>query len=141
MPEIHKIQVPFKIKRASNLIHLSMVAYFTYVVLLEFLTEEHTFLGHGFGTFAIGILIVGVMVLLAFQIGSGHNWARIAFTALFAVNVFGMVPAILHGFELGPLLGITATAMYGLQLFAIVLLFSRDNTHYYRTKREQFNEE
>jgi hypothetical protein len=142
MSEAEELQIPVKIKRAAAIIHLSLLVSVAYVFVIEVFTVENTFLGASGSLFFVGMFTLLVMVMLAFQIGFGKNWARLAFALVFGVTILSLYPVLQANFKLNPVVGGLKVLISVLQLLAVFLLFSRDNTHYYRLKRERLmNEE
>jgi hypothetical protein len=142
MSEAEKLQIPTKIKRAATVIHLSLLVTVAYVFVIEAFTTETTFIGESTEIFMVGMFTMLFMVMIAFQIGFGKNWARLAFAIVFGFSVLSLYPILQANFKLNSVVGGLKILISALQLLAVFMLFSRDNTHYYRLKRERLmNEE
>jgi hypothetical protein len=86
------------------------------------------------GTSVTGIL---VCVALTIAIARGHNWARLTWAILFVVGML-FTPMIVNRLpEIGPYWIINMVVQLGLQVVALVGLFSRDASAWFRQHVQQ----
>jgi hypothetical protein len=76
------------------------------------------------------------MAFLIFKISTGKNWARITYLVLFIIGMLPAVPVILGEFSRLPVVGALSLAQVGLQLFALVLLFTKPGSGWFRKVAE-----
>jgi len=88
----------------------------------------------GFSVF-ITIFVFAFMVLLIFKIGKGRNWARVTFLILFVIGIPLSVPVLLLTFSKNPFFGIINIIQILLQLAAMVLLFQKRSSDWYKNMK------
>jgi cytochrome c biogenesis protein ResB len=96
--------------------------------------------GRGVMIFAvvIGLVILGLVVALVFQMRKGKNWARITLTVLGALGVLSSVRGIGDAFSaegIGPVIGIVSLLQVLLVIGAIVLMYMKDANPYFQQPR------
>jgi hypothetical protein len=84
----------------------------------------------------------GLWLWLAWAIGRGHNWARLAFTALFGILTLGLLFGLAEGGTRGTLPDvlpdlIAATVLWLVALAAMLLIFSKAASPYYQQEPAQ----
>lgn len=86
--------------------------------------------------FALTILlfVLGVFVLLVWKISIGRNWARITFLILTILGAYPSLRFLSHEFAMSPMYGAASLVQIGLQLCAIVLLFVKPASDWFRAR-------
>lgn len=86
--------------------------------------------------FALTILlfVLGVFVLLVWKISIGRNWARITFLILTILGAYPWLLGLSHEFAVSPVYGAASLVQVGLQLCAIVLLFVKPASDWFRAR-------
>ncbi|WKZ87329.1 hypothetical protein N5B55_21480 [Ralstonia pickettii] len=111
---------PPTVRAAVNMLWAS-IGFGLAKALLDF---NHLFVAATVKTFiATAVLTVVIMALLIFKTSSGANWARVTLLVLFAVGAI-LTPATLSlEFSRSSLVGALTVVQFGLQFFALALLF------------------
>jgi hypothetical protein len=85
----------------------------------------------GFTLFVL-VFTFAVLILLVLRIGAGRNWARIAFLILFIIGTVPTLPVVRDELERAPLVGVLSLLQLLLQIWALVLLFTRPGSAWFR---------
>jgi hypothetical protein len=85
----------------------------------------------GFTVFVL-VFTFAVLILLVLRIGAGRNWARIAFLILFIIGTVPTLPVVRDELERAPLVGALSILQLLLQIWALVLLFTRPGSAWFR---------
>ncbi|MFP4402973.1 MAG: hypothetical protein ACOC3X_00320 [Nanoarchaeota archaeon] len=100
---------------------------------LEVLIEQGFYFG-----LAIGFVIFTAFISLAiisffiYMIGKGKNWARIIFLVLFIIGIpFSILPLV-QSLMANPISGIIAIGQTILQIVALVLLFQKSSSDWFK---------
>jgi hypothetical protein len=78
------------------------------------------------------IFTFALIGFLIFKISAGKNWARITFLVLFIIGVLPTLPIVLGEFSRSPVVGALSVAQIGLQLYALLLLFTPPGRSWFR---------
>lgn len=78
------------------------------------------------------IFTFALIVFLIFRISAGKNWARIAYLVLFVIGTLPTVPIVLGEFSRSPVAGVLSVVQVGLQIYALVLLFTKPGSGWFR---------
>jgi len=130
-PEPNRTERPKKVQNAVTILYVTLG-----IGILRAVIEASANAQRAGLTFVIFVTLVvsAVMVFFIVMIGRGKNWARITFLVLF---LLGLVPAILpliRSFNLSPISGVLGFAQIVLQGLALVFLFQRQSSEWFRTK-------
>jgi hypothetical protein len=83
-------------------------------------------------------IAIVLWVWLAWANGRGHDWARLAFTAFFALITMSLIGALAnHAAVYARADLIVATALWLVGLAAVVLIFTKQSNPYYRREPAQ----
>src|ERR1017187_6529091 len=80
------------------------------------------------------ITMVGSMAVLIVMIGQRRNWARITFLILYLFGLILTVPALLFLLRVSPLSFFLTLALTVLQTVALILLFQREASEWFRAR-------
>ena len=81
-----------------------------------------------FHTFAV----IGLLGVLIYLIRQGRTWARITFLVWFVVGTPLAVVPLMRSFEASPISGLLGVAQTMIQVFALVLLFQKPSSDWFR---------
>ncbi|HMO52540.1 MAG TPA: hypothetical protein PKE26_15065 [Kiritimatiellia bacterium] len=85
----------------------------------------------------ITLFVLGIMWLFIHMIGKGRNWARITFLVLFIIGIpFSILP-LLNSLSANPISGLLGLGQTVLQLVALVFLFQRASSEWFRAMKSQ----
>jgi hypothetical protein len=85
----------------------------------------------GFTLFVL-VATFAVLILLVLKIAAGRNWARITFLILFIIGTVPTLPVVRDELERAPLVGGLSILQILLQIWALVLLFTRPGSAWFR---------
>jgi hypothetical protein len=85
----------------------------------------------GFTLFVL-VATFAVLILLVLKIAAGRNWARIVFLVLFIVGTVPTLPVVRDELERAPLVGALSILQILLQIWALVLLFTKPGSAWFR---------
>lgn len=88
----------------------------------------------GSQTFFTELVTLMVLVWLTYKIWVGRNWARIAFTVLFALGFIFYVPILLDFFRFSAVAGTVNLSQALLQLVALYLLFTGPSRRWFEAR-------
>lgn len=83
----------------------------------------------------LGLIGAGLWVLMALMNKRGHNWARIVATILFAFNTLGLISQLTNG-QAAMLTKIVSVVVWLVGLGAIVLLYNKDSSAYFKAPKQ-----
>lgn len=127
------IDLPKSITDSAKLIYVSALFGIINPIIVELTTEIKNFSNPI--NLAIILISTGVLVLFAYNINKGKNWARIIFTVLCGLGLLMSPFVISDSFKLNPIIGVLSLAQAILQILAVVLMFKRDSRKWYRMKK------
>ena len=81
------------------------------------------------------ILVLGIMGFFTFMIGMGKNWARITMLALFIIGIPFSVLPLLQSLAVNPISGLLGIAQTAGQAVALVFLFLKPSSDWFRQMR------
>jgi len=85
-----------------------------------------------------GILVVfSLMAMLIAMMRRGRNWARLALLVLFLLSLITSLGPLLHSLPLRPIPGGLGLAQYIFQLVALLCLFQKDASSWFRAKAKR----
>ncbi len=71
-----------------------------------------------------GLVAIGFWLCMAWSIGRGHRWPKVALPAFFAINLFGLFHGLLHGAATTSLPDLAvAVALCLVEFVAVLLVF------------------
>jgi hypothetical protein len=112
---------PLEIRRATNLVWVSLAVGLVKTSLQwPYLTALSSIALTGF-ILVFTLAIVGFLIL---KIGQGRNWARIVFLVFSALGFLPFLFVLRSEFARSPALGTLSVLQVGLQLFALLLIFT-----------------
>ena len=82
--------------------------------------------------FAVALCVLVLMALIVYLIGSGKSWARMVFLVLFLLGCPLAVRPLLRSLEATPVSGILGLLQIVMQLLALVLLFQRSASNWFK---------
>jgi len=85
----------------------------------------------GFTLFVL-VCTFAVLILLVLKIARGRNWARIVFLILFIIGTVPTLPVVRDELERAPLVGALSSLQIGLQIWVLVLLFTKPGSAWFR---------
>ncbi|MCG7500603.1 hypothetical protein MHM83_01840 [Tenacibaculum sp. Mcav3-52] len=127
------IDLPKSITDSAKLIYVSALFGIINPIIVELTTKIKNFSNPI--NLAIILISTGVLVLFAYNINKGKNWARIIFTVLCGLGLLMSPFVISDSFKLNPIIGVLSLAQAILQILAVVLMFKRDSRKWYRMKK------
>jgi hypothetical protein len=80
------------------------------------------------------VVALAIYALLIAKISSGRNWARMIFLVLMLADLLLSMPGVVGGFGRAPLGASMALAGAGLQVWALVLLFTDPGKAWFQKK-------
>lgn len=134
----NNIARPNKVSIAVKLLWITIVVGIIRSIIelpntLEVLIEQGFYFG-----LAIGFVIFTAFISLAiisffiYMIGKGKNWARIIFLVLFIIGIpFSILPLV-QSLMANPISGIIAIGQTILQIVALVLLFQKSSSDWFK---------
>lgn len=124
---------PKKVSSALMLIYITLAMGIIRFLLVASAKAEMS--GSRIATLILIIFVVfGIMAWFVAMIGRRKNWARIAFLVLFLIGLFPFVLALIQSFSISTLSGILGLAQTVLQGFALVLLFQKESSDWFRNR-------
>jgi hypothetical protein len=126
-------EIPKKIKLAANLIYLSLFVGFIKSVSYETLTNQKMLSDPQ--ALTVGIVTIILIGLLAYAIGQGKNWSRITLLILFILGMLGYPLLVLNEFQTNPIIGIVSIVQMGIQLYALIILFSGESKEWFKDQK------
>jgi hypothetical protein len=85
----------------------------------------------GFTLFVV-VCTYAVLILLVLKIARGRNWARIVFLILFIIGTVPTLPIVRDELERAPLVGALSILQILLQIWVLVLLFTKPGSAWFR---------
>ena len=83
----------------------------------------------------ITFLVLGIMWLFIHMIGKGRNWARITLLVLFIIGIpFSILP-LMNSLSANPISGLLGLGQSVLQIVALVFLFQRPSSDWFRAMK------
>jgi len=79
--------------------------------------------------------VLAVMWSLIYLIGKGRNWARITYLLVFVAPIPIALPDLLQVFRWSPWLASALLAQLVVQIVAVVLLFQKPSSEWFRQMR------
>ena len=114
---------------AAILTFLSNVAFWVGLVAIPAIPQV------SLGDYLSAILSLALMCFLAWKIHLGRNWARWIFTMLIVLGVLGLAVSFLFAMKvIPPSLWVVSSANTALDLIAVLLLFGREASSWFRPK-------
>ena len=129
MVEYENSQKPDSIARAMNLVWASLALGF---VRLAIDYQYMQSLGPVIVFNSIFVLVFAITAFLVFKMSAGRNWARITFLVLFVIGVIPTIPILLADFSRSAVSGGIGVIQAGLQLYALVLVFTEPGKHWFK---------
>jgi uncharacterized membrane protein len=80
----------------------------------------------------VALLTLAIIAFLIVMIGHRKNWARITFLILFLIGVLPSIPIYINSFTLNPLSGSVELIQAALEIIALVLLFQKESSSWFR---------
>jgi hypothetical protein len=123
------VQKPQPVVTAVNLLWASLA-----VGLVKMLMDFSNLTAVAPAAFTNFILIFTFALIgfLIFKISAGRNWARITFLVLFIIGVLPTLPIVLGEFSRSAVVGALSVAQIGLQVYALILLFTQPGNSWFR---------
>ena len=85
----------------------------------------------GFAMF-ITFVVLAIMWFFIYMIGKGRNWARITFLVLFIIGIPFAIMPLLQSLAANPISGFLGLAQTVIQIVALVFLFQKASTDWFR---------
>ena len=122
-------QKPQPVVTAVNLLWASLA-----VGLVKMLMDFSNLSGMAPAAFTNIILIFtfALIAFLIFKISAGRNWARITLLVMFIIGVLPTLPIVLDDFSRSAVVGALSVAQIGLQVYALILLFTQPGSSWFR---------
>jgi len=122
-------QKPQPVVTAVNLLWASLA-----VGLVKMLMDFSNLSGMAPAAFTNIILIFtfALIAFLIFKISAGRNWARITLLVMFIIGVLPTLPIVLDDFSRSAVVGALTVAQIGLQVYALILLFTEPGSSWFR---------
>jgi len=130
-PEPNRTERPKKVQNAVAILYVTLGIGILRAVIEASANAEKA--GLGFVIF-VTLIVSAVMVFFIVMIGRGRNWARITFLVLFLLGLIPSVLPIIRSFNLRPISGVLGLAQIILQALALVFLFQRESSEWFRAK-------
>lgn len=124
---------PDKITSALRLLYLTIgMGFFRSLMVISSQSQAYKSASEWFGIISSTLLVFGIFWILIRLIGMGRNWARIIFLVMFLFSfpysLYQLVVG-LSGYSLYRILGFAQIVM---QAVAMILLFQRQSSDWYR---------
>jgi succinate-acetate transporter protein len=81
---------------------------------------------------SIFVFVFVITAFLVLKMSAGRNWARITFLVLFVIGVIPTIPMLLADFSRSAVSGAIGVIQAGLQLYALVLVFTEPGKHWFK---------
>jgi hypothetical protein len=78
------------------------------------------------------IFTFALIGFLIFKISAGRNWARFTFLVMFIIGTLPILPIVMGEFSRSAVVGALSLAQIGLQVYALLLLFTRPGSSWFR---------
>jgi hypothetical protein len=129
METLPTAQKPQSVITAINLLWASLA-----VGLVKMLMDFSNLSAAAPAAFTNFILIFTFALIgfLIFKISSGRNWARVTFLVMFIIGVLPTLPIVLVEFSRSAVVGALSVAQIGLQVYALILLFTQPGSSWFR---------
>ena len=85
----------------------------------------------------VELLILGLGFILTYLISKGHNWARILFLIILILNMPALVYSALRNLSADPISGLTGTAVTIISITAVVFLFKKPSSAWFREMKSK----
>lgn len=126
--------IPYTVRRAIKLLYIALIAG-ALMILVTFLWDVQRGKAQEiFKTTGVIGIILGYLFywFLIDWIARGRNWARILFLVLTLFNILFFLVTFQHQFQSDPLQELMGLSVLGTNLVALILLFQRTSSDWYK---------
>ena len=124
---------PDKITSALRLLYLTIgVGFFRSLMVISSQAQAYKTASEWFGIVSSTLFVFGIIWILIRLIGMGRNWARIIFLVMFLITFPYSLYQLFVGLSGYSLYKIIGFAQIVMQAVALILLFQRQSSDWYR---------
>lgn len=124
---------PQRVSTAVALIYISFAAGVVRILLEASRLSQEAPLGF---VLFVGFATLAVLLFFTVMIGKRRNWARITFLVLFIIGVPFSILQLLQSLAKTPVSGLLGIAQVVLQFLALVFLFQKTSSEWFRPPRK-----
>ena len=128
---------PEKVTNAVNLLWIG-IGLGVINVFLTLINSINTMEDSSLITYFIlqSLFTIAILSFLIYMIGKGRNWARITFLVLFIAGALIIIPQLIILLMTNTFIGILTLIHSILQLIALVLLFEKTSSDWFKSKKK-----
>lgn len=121
---------PKQVDRAIKLLYLVFVIGIVKLIFIDFEIVDKS-LGPINVFLAIEVFVLLLIFFFIYNIGRGHNWARITILILFIISLFH-IPNILKDLQTDLIVGVLGSLQIPLNLIVLILLFKKESSDWFK---------
>lgn len=128
------LEIPKRIKQASNLVYLSLLIGLIKLFLIETITNIE--IPSDPKIFIMVIIMILIIGFLGYMIRQGKNWIRITVLVLFTIGMINYPFLVFNEFKYSYILGTVSIVQMLIQLYVLIILFSGESKIWFKKQKE-----